>query len=255
MSCAYFVSDLHLKSPDEPKTKVFVRFLADLLTQTQQGSTEKPTHLFLVGDIFDLWIGSHEYFRLTFTEVVDGISRLVQAGLQVHFFEGNHDLYLKQFWHERLGVQVHRDAAYFDIDEKTVRIEHGDLINPDDKGYLFLRSLLRSPPMEFLARHLPSGSVTFIGDRASKTSRRYTSTAKELPVEKIRTLIRKHAETAFLEKPFDLIITGHVHVKDDFEFAAGARQARSVNLGSWYDDPVTFILSEQGGRFIPLSGM
>src|SRR5689334_4808271 len=108
MSCAYFVSDLHLTDPSDSKSKLFVRFLDDLLAQSRGGVGEKPTHLFLVGDIFDLWIGSHDYFRQTFSEVVEAVSRLVQAGLQVHFFEGNHDLYLKTFWHDQLGVVVHR---------------------------------------------------------------------------------------------------------------------------------------------------
>ncbi len=250
MTCAYFVSDIHLTSSDEPNARALLALLEKLRSDALGGSGEKPTHLFLVGDIFDLWIGSHEYFVQKFGPVIRAIRAVVDAGVTVHFFEGNHDLHLKKFWQDKLGVQVHSDAEIFELAGKTVRVEHGDLINPDDKGYLFLRSFLRTSAMRALALNLPSRVVAAIGERASRASRSYTSTAKELPVDKIRRLIRTHAERVFREKPFDLIITGHVHVVDDVTFPASGRDVRSINLGSWYDGPKAFVVSDSHvGRF------
>ncbi|MBK7962081.1 MAG: hypothetical protein IPK04_13320 [Bdellovibrionales bacterium] len=48
-------------------------------------------------------------------------------------------------------------------------------------------------------------------------------------------MIRHHARRAYEEAPFDLIVTGHMHVKDDFEFHVGSRKIRSINLGSWFN--------------------
>jgi UDP-2,3-diacylglucosamine hydrolase len=240
---AYFVSDIHLVSPTEEKTQVFNRFL---------GSIGDATHLFLVGDIFDLWVGDHSYFSEKFAETVSLIRKLVESGTQVYYFEGNHDLHLTRFWHDRLGVNVHADASDFELNGTRVRVEHGDLINPDDKGYLFLRKLLRTPVIENLAHALPMSIVRMIGERASKASRTYTSSAKELPKEKIRSLIRSHAERVQAADPFDLIITGHVHVEDDFTWKNGTRSIRSVNLGSWFDQPKAFYLEANGGHFIDL---
>ena len=206
---AVFVSDLHLVSSDDEKTKTFVRFLTQLLNETQSGSNESLTHLFLVGDIFDLWVGAHDYFVDRFQDVVDVISRLVRAGVAVHYFEGNHDLHLTKFWKQVVGAQVHPDSGEFEINGLQVRVEHGDLINPDDSGYLFLRKFLRSKPMKFLSLNLPDRAVKAIGERASSASRDYTSNAKGKPQEEIRTLIRTHAEQQFNQKPFDMIITGH----------------------------------------------
>jgi UDP-2,3-diacylglucosamine hydrolase len=249
---AYFVSDLHLKNPDDPSTKVFESFLTKLIHSAHEHDGNTPTHLFLVGDVFDLWIGSHEYFRKKFATVVNLISELVHAGVAVHFFEGNHDLHLEKFWHEGLGVHVHSDHEFFQLEGLTIRVEHGDLINPDDKGYLFLRKLLRTETVKQLSLNLPSVLVTYIGERASRASRNYTSTAKELPEDKIRILIRNHAERMFAEKPYDLLITGHVHVKDDVVFEVSGKTVRSVNLGSWFDGPKAFLLSRSQGEFIEL---
>ncbi len=240
---AYFVSDLHLRGPDERNARIFRGFLASLLA-------ERPTHLFLVGDIFDLWIGGHDYFVHLYSDIVELIRALAHSGVEVHFFEGNHDLHLAPFWSDKVGITVHSEAAYFDFGDKVLRVEHGDQMNPDDKGYLFLRWFLRTPVMRTAALRLPSGVVAAIGERASRASRNYTSSVKELPQEKIRSIIRKHVEKAYGEKPFDLLISGHVHARDDQWFEIDGRKVRSVNLGSWFDEPRVFVMTPERAEFI-----
>jgi len=241
-SKAVFVSDLHLVGPEDSKTRLFTSFLRKL-------PQENVTHLFLVGDIFDLWVGSHDYFADRFRDVVAAIQDLVRAGIEVHYFEGNHDLHLEKFWAEKIGAHVHADDATFELAGRTVRVEHGDLINPDDKGYLFLRGFLRSNVMTFLAHNLPEKLVHLIGERASSASRDYTSNAKAKPVDEIRQLIRQHAEAQSHLNDFDLIVTGHVHVTDDFTFDVGGRPVRSINLGSWFETPRALVLDSRGLRF------
>ncbi len=252
MQTAYFVSDIHLVSAEEERTVVFDRFLEEICS----GARPVASHLFLVGDIFDLWIGEHVYFSEKFAKTVSLIRKLVENGVQVYYFEGNHDLHLGKFWHDKMGVNVHADASEFELNGMKIRVEHGDLINPDDKGYLFLRKLLRSKFMTELAHSLPSSLIRLIGERASQASRTYTSTAKELPKEHIRSLIREHAKRNAKDQsgqtPFDLIITGHVHVEDDFEFDVAGRKVRSVNLGSWFEEPKAFLLDGSGGSFVRL---
>lgn len=257
MSCAYFVSDIHLTSAKDPNFAIFSRFLNRLLSllrdEATKNSIEAPTHLFLVGDIFDLWIADHRYFTQEFEPLVNALRELHAAGVEIHYFEGNHDLHLKKFWQQELGFQVHREAAYFEVGSQVVRVEHGDQMNPNDRGYLFLRWLLRTPVMDWLSHHLPAFVVRAIGERASGVSREYTSTRKEFPRAQIHEFTRQHAQTAFQQKSFDFIVSGHVHVVDDHLFQADGRQVRSVNLGSWYDRPSTFILNDEGGRFVGLA--
>jgi UDP-2,3-diacylglucosamine hydrolase len=242
---AYFVSDVHIKSMEERNSQTLLRFFHSLAA----GEDERPTHLFLVGDIFDLWIGKHEYFIKRFKPFVTAISALRELGVEIHYFEGNHDLYLAEFWEKEVGVRVHTDAEYFKLGDHIVRVEHGDMINPDDRGYLLLRSVLRSPPLKWLSRRLPSKVIGQIGERASSASRHYTSTAKELPETEIRTLIRNHAERVYHDNPFDLIISGHVHVDDDHIMEIGSQKVRSVNLGSWYTKPRVLLLETPPLRY------
>jgi UDP-2,3-diacylglucosamine hydrolase len=240
---AYFVSDLHLKSKDERSAQIFVRFLRRLQEDDQL------THLFLLGDIFDFWISDHGYFIEKFHLIVEEIDRLSRSGIEVHYFEGNHDLHLERYWHRKLGVKVHNQAQYFMLGNKTLRLEHGDLINPDDRGYLFLKSMLNTSAVKVFADHMHESFVAKLGEYSSQMSRHYTSYNKFISEEKQKELHRAHARRAYSEKPFDLIISGHIHVRDDESFLVDDKSVRAVNLGTWLKQPCAFILTDTSSEF------
>jgi UDP-2,3-diacylglucosamine hydrolase len=243
---AYFLSDIHLSGPDEPDAGVLTGFLESIGTRTE------VTHLFLLGDIFDFWLGDHGFFIRRFSAIVEALKRIAGSGVEVHYFEGNHDLYLRDFWQDQLGVRVHEQARLFQLGDLSVRVEHGDLLDPSDRGYRFLRRLLRTSMIRQAGRRLPGGLLARIGKLASRTSRRYTSQRKKISDEGARNNVRRHAERAVREQPFDLIITGHVHVRDDYAFEVAGHSVRSVNLGSWKDSPCAFRITKTCQEFVEL---
>ena len=180
------------------------------------------------------------------------LRRIVCSGVEVHYFEGNHDLYLREFWQDRLGIRVHNQARLFQLGDLRIRVEHGDLLDPADRGYRFLRRSLRTRPIAYAATRLPGSLLAGIGRLASGTSRRYTTRHKTISDERARTNVRSHAEKAVHEGAFDLIITGHVHVRDDYEFEHGGQKVRSVNLGSWHEAPCAFRITNAHQEFIEL---
>lgn len=244
---AYFVSDIHITSPESPRARLFLSFLKDL-----SGGSD-ITHLYLLGDIFDLWVADHHYFVDRYREIVDEIARLRNEGVEISYFEGNHDLHLRHFWADQLGVTVHDGPVNVRLGEIAVHLEHGDQMDPDDRGYLFLRWFLRTPPIRFLVCRLPGSLVSRIGDRASARSRIYTSSTKSIEPETAIEKIHVHARKVFAEEPFDLMMSGHVHVRDDSQIVTETGSFRSVNLGSWLDAPCYFKIDEGEARFYELS--
>ena len=243
MTTALFVSDIHITGPDCPRGRLFESFLRSI-----KGGRD-ISHLYLLGDIFDLWVADHDYFVDRYRDIIGEIRRLRAEGVELSYFEGNHDLHLRSFWGDRLGLVVHAGPAYVRHGAKMLRIEHGDQMDPDDTGYRFLRWFLRTPPVRFLICHLPGTIIRRIGERASAASREYTSQTKTIESDTAVAKIRAHAKKACAEKPFDIILSGHVHVRDDCELQGDAGTFRSVNLGSWLDAPCYFALNEQGGTF------
>lgn len=243
---AYFVSDLHIGSPDDGRARLFLRFLKHL-----KGG-ENASHLILMGDIFDLWIAAHRYFVEKYQSITDEIVRLRQEGVDIHYFEGNHDLYLGHYWGNEIGLTVHEGPAYMEFGHHTVRIEHGDQMDPDDRGYRFLRWLLRTPPLKFLIPRLPGRLIVAIGKKSSATSRVYTSETKTITQAETISKIRRHAEKVYQQMPFNLIITGHVHVRDQYLVQDGRVAFKSINLGTWLDAPCYYQIDETGGRLVEL---
>jgi UDP-2,3-diacylglucosamine pyrophosphatase LpxH len=100
--------------------------------------------------------------------------------------------------------------------------------------------------MEKLAYILPGRLLDEVGIMASKKSRKKSSNKRRDSEETLRQLIRKYAEDKITETDFDLIVTGHMHVKDVYEFEAGGKKRVSINLGSWFEEPQALLLTEQG---------
>lgn len=250
MVSAWFVSDIHLKDANERNGVLLLRFLRSL-----QRPGHLPTHLFFLGDIFDFWVGNHDFYHHKFREIVDEIGSLKRQGVDIQYFEGNHDLHVGEFWGKRYRIPVHTEAKMFKLGEATVRCEHGDFINGNDKAYLKLREILRTPRMESLARRAPAGLMNKFGELASGLSRKNTFVVRRDNAEELREMIREYAQTQYVSKHFDLIVTGHMHVKDDFQFEVNGRKVRSINLGSWYGKPEVLHLTSQGPEWVQVEAL
>lgn len=242
----------------EPNGQKFLKFLFELERQSQKTS-ESPFYLFLMGDIFDLWISDHEYFIHAFKPIIEQLKVLQLKSFEIHYFEGNHDLYLKEFWQDQMQFIVHTDPTYFQFGSTKLRLEHGDQMNPKDYGYRFLRFFLRSFFMKWFARHLPESWIHWIGTRASQASRDYTSNSKQLAAQSIQKYIAEYIvkESAKLDAQdsFDVFVAGHVHILDDQNVAVltadGVKKSvRAFNLGAWFDQAHVLVLSDQKTQLV-----
>ena len=245
MISAWFLSDLHLKTMQERRSEQLLRFLTFLADQKAPA-----THLYLVGDIFDLWVGDHDYYDEKFGPLIEQIRRIKANGVKVTYFEGNHDVHVKRYWESRHQIPCYIEEHYDQLGPHLVRVEHGDLINPNDVTYLKYRSFIRQAPMEKLAHLLPARLIHWLGDRASKQSRKRSSVKRRDSEDELRQMIRTYAERTFEKEPYDLIVTGHMHIRDDYTFESKGRNVRSVNLGSWFDEPLVFHLTDTGSEWI-----
>lgn len=228
-----FVSDVHLTEPDSERYQKFLQFL-NLL------SKKAVKRLVLLGDIFDLWVGRHQYFVSKHQELIQVLESLQAKGIEIHYFEGNHDLYLKDFFGKSLGFKIHANFYEVSWDGLKIRMEHGDLANPEDRGYLFLRSFLRNAFTKNIIRNLPGKIVNKIGESASHKSRDYTD---HMDVDS-KNVVRDYATRLSGKSDFEVLITGHTHQKDDFVLDLGTKRVRNINLGSWFEETPQCLILE-----------
>ncbi|WP_413612574.1 UDP-2,3-diacylglucosamine diphosphatase [Bdellovibrio sp. HCB-110] len=238
---AWFLSDIHLKTAEERNGKILLRFLRSLREKNPQ-----DVHLFLLGDIFDLWVGGHTYFARKFQPLMDALRDLKQAGARITYIEGNHDVHVEGFFQKKLGIEVFVEAQYYLIEGLRVRLEHGDLINRNDEKYLKYRSIIRNPFIKPLGNILPGQFWDHIGNKASKKSRARSGHYRVSNEGPLIEMIRSHATKAYHEKPFDMIISGHMHVFDDHIVEVDGHKVRSINLGSWFEEKVKVFCIRHG---------
>ena len=92
--------------------------------------SEDAQCVFLVGDIFDFWFEYKHVVPKGFVRLQGKIAALADAGIEVYFFLGNHDMWMKNYFTKELGVTMITDELELDIDVKKFFTAHGDGLGP-----------------------------------------------------------------------------------------------------------------------------
>ena len=142
------VSDLHL-SVDRPDTSAaFIGLLA--------GPARDAAALFILGDLFDYWIGDDDLDAPAVRPVVDALAALSASGTKVSFMHGNRDFLVGDRFAAATGVQLLPDPLRLDLDGVPTLLMHGDTLCTGDTAYNGFRAMVRAPAWQqaFLARPL-----------------------------------------------------------------------------------------------------
>ncbi len=211
-----FLADAHLRSPADANYRQLLAFL-----ESWQG---RARTLYLLGDIFEFWVGySHVVFS-PYVPLLEALRRLREAGTAIVYVEGNHDFHLGPYFTGTLGCTVLPDGGAVEIDGHRIFLTHGDLVNPADLGYRRLRGLLRSPLLKGLISLTPpdlTWAIARWGSRRSQAKRRGRLPFSPLP------LLRAHAQRRFGEG-YAAVVSGHFH-QPSLETGSGTL----VALGDW----------------------
>lgn len=198
---AIFIADAHLVSPEEPNYRLLLRFLNEL-----EGKLDT---LYVMGDLFDFWLGfpSHPYPQ--YDAVIDALERLVLGGCRLVYYEGNHDFHLGTVFSERLKAEIHTGPAIEFIQGKRLYICHGDQINGADRLYRVLRFLLRTRLVAAGVRYFPSKWAESIRGQLQKRSQAgYNAKAARWDYRQILLDFARKLQ----EQGCDGLVTGHFHL-------------------------------------------
>lgn len=222
----YFASDFHLGVPTHELSLARERKVVKWLDSIKHDAEE----IFLVGDIFDFWWEYKYTIPKGQTRLLGKIAELTDSGIKVHFFTGNHDLWMKDYFIEELNVQVHHHPINFVANGKTFFVGHGDGLGPGDKWYKFLKKCFTSPFLIWCFNRLHPNLSFWIARRSSRRSRINTGDSdKEFLGENNEWLMSFCKETLKTKK-VDYFIFGHRHLPLDLK---PSDTSRYINLGEW----------------------
>ncbi len=240
------ISDVHIKKSGDDAYHLFLSFLNHEKVITSQ-------KIILLGDIFDLLVGGSESFYLEYKLIFDRLTELMDSGAEVHYLEGNHDFHIGKFLKRFLGHKNFFFSTGFikieHLDQKIL-FSHGDDIEIENPSYKIYSKLIRSFPIKVLAESIVPFSITkSVGDWASSRSRKKNIEKYNEKIELIKDKFRRSTEVLRVQEDFDLIVTGHSHVKDMYSSPNGY-----IYLNNGYAlSERTFIFINDQHQFINLN--
>jgi UDP-2,3-diacylglucosamine hydrolase len=221
----YFVSDVHLGAPalkdNRERELLFVKWLREVGRDAEA--------IYLMGDIFDYWFEYRTVVPRGFTRVLGSIAALTDQGIPVHFFTGNHDIWVFDYLPAETGIILHKEPFITTIGEHRFFLAHGDGLDASDKGYLLLKRIFTSRTLQwFYARVHPDLTIR-LAHRWSKNSRLSKNTGgPEFMGEKEG--IYKFALSVLKKEAIDFFIFGHRHRLADMVIHD---ESRLILLGEW----------------------
>jgi len=217
-----FLADAHLVAPTDRNYRLLLQFLREL-----EGKTET---LFIMGDLFDFWLGFPSNPLRQFDELLAALQSLVQSGCRLVYFEGNHDFHLGAIFRQRLGVEVHTGPAVITLQGRRLFLCHGDQINRRDRGYRLLRLFLHNRLVAAAVKHVPPSIALRVRARLQRASR--AGYQAKLQRWNYREIIRTFARSV-REEGCDGLVAGHFHLA--FSEQLDGSPFAILSLGDWME--------------------
>ncbi|HSC54833.1 MAG TPA: UDP-2,3-diacylglucosamine diphosphatase [Phnomibacter sp.] len=222
----YFLSDFHLGAPNYEASRVREAKLVRFLDSIQQDAFA----IFIVGDMFDFWYEYKKVVPKGYVRLLGKLATLTDAGIQIHFFVGNHDMWMKTYLQEELHIPVYFGPKNFSFGNKTFYIAHGDGLGPGDYGYKFLKKIFRNPVCQFLFGMIPSVIGIGLANFFSRKSRQTVADHEKQFWGEDKEWLMIHSREILKTQHFDYFVYGHRHVPGVHALPSNSTY---VNLGDW----------------------
>ncbi len=221
----YFVSDVHLGSPallnNKERELLFVSWLDTV--------SKDAAEIYLMGDIFDFWFEYKKVVPRGFTRVLGKMAEITDRGIPVHFFTGNHDIWVFDYLPTETGVILHKESFITAFAGKRFYLAHGDGMDAEDKGYLLLKKIFTSKILQWLFARIHPNVAIALAHSWSKNSRLSKKIGGPDFMGEEEGLY-KFAESVLKNEPVDYFVFGHRHRLADMKIG---ENSRFILLGEW----------------------
>ena len=222
----YFSSDLHLGAPDKETSAIRERKFVNWLDSIK----DDVAILFLVGDIFDFWFEYKTVIPKGFTRLFGKLAEISDTGVQIHYFVGNHDLWMLDYFQEELKIIVHHKPKEFIFNDISFLIGHGDGLGPDDYGYKRMKKVFTSSITKFLYRWLHPDIGMKIGQSLSLKNKLISGNENIGFIDENKEWLVHYCRRKLEAKHRDHFIFGHRHLPLEIQLN---NNSKYTNLGDW----------------------
>lgn len=222
----YFLSDFHLGAPNYQNSlqreKKIVAFLNAIENTAQE--------IFIVGDMFDFWYEYKNVVPKGFTRLLGKLAQLTDAGIKIHFFVGNHDMWMNGYFEQELNIPVYHHPKTFERFGKKIYIGHGDGLGPGDNGYKFLKKIFRNKFCNWLFGVAHPYLGIGIANYFSRKSRQKTGSSDEKFLGEENEWLIIYSKDVLKTQHYDYFVFGHRHLPLKLQLN---NNSYYINLGDW----------------------
>jgi UDP-2,3-diacylglucosamine hydrolase len=222
----YFLSDFHLGSPNHASSLVREKRIVKFLDEIKN----EASHIFILGDLFDFWYEYKKVIPKGFTRILGKLAELSDSGIEIHFFVGNHDMWMNGYFEKELNIQVHHHPGEFELMGKKFFIGHGDGLGPGDHRYKFIKKVFRNKVSQWMFGIVPPALGIGVADYFSSKSRITTGKTDDQFLGEEKEWLIIFSRELLKTKHLDYLIFGHRHLPIDFKLSDATRY---INLGDW----------------------
>ncbi len=227
----YFVTDAHLGAGRDTMDRE--KQLCALLDQMKQDAAM----VIFLGDIFDFWFTYRYVVPRGYVRLLGRMAEMADNGIELHFFVGNHDMWLFDYLGSQMNITVHNDPEVIVFDGRKFLMGHGDGLGHLDRRYDCLRKVFRCRLNQRLFAILPEWMTFGVALGWSRNSRKghikknprifeYQGDEKEGIVLYCKQRLQHEA--------LDYCVFGHRHTALTREIEAqNGNRSLYVNVGDW----------------------
>lgn len=254
----YFASDQHFGAPtpelSKPREAKFLAWLDEIKHDAQV--------LFLMGDLFDFW---HEWKYVVpkgYVRILGKLAELKDSGIDIYFFVGNHDLWMKDYLEEEIGIPVFYEKQYYEIAMTNVQkdtsnnigdnicplktnlsaneisgknflLAHGDGLGPGDKGYKRMKKLFTNPVAQWFFKWLHPDIAMKVAIYFSTKNKMISGVEDMKFLGEEKEFLILYSKEKLKSEKIDYFVYGHRHLPMILDLKVNENEAKYVNLGDW----------------------
>lgn len=222
----YFASDFHLGAPNFEESLKREKKVVQWLEEVRADASE----IFLVGDIFDFWFEYKRAVPRGFTRLLGKISEITDSGIPVHWFIGNHDMWIFDYLPQECGITLHRAPIVREWNGKKYFIGHGDGLGPGDRSYKILKKFFASSFCQWLFARLHPNFGIWLAQKSSGYSRSATGESDKTFLGEDKEWLAVFAKEQLQKEHFDYFIFGHRHLPMQIQLGENSKY---INIGDW----------------------
>ncbi len=223
----YFISDFHLGVPNYESSLKRERLIVRWLDEIKLDAHE----IYLMGDVFDFWFEYKTAVPKGFVRLLGKLAEISDSGIKIHYFTGNHDMWVFDYFEKELNICIHREPILKTIQGKVFYLGHGDGLGPGDYGYKIIKRIFSNSLCQWLFARLHPNFGIGLANFFSRSSRKANGPKDEIFMGEEKEWLYTYSRDMLIKNPeINYFIFGHRHLPLDLKIS---ETARYINLGEW----------------------